>query len=117
MKRVAILIFLAALIVLASNQVERAKKQVVESHKQPAREAPATRSRRHSSSDCESDHWVESVSDNGEIVKLEDGSIWKVDAVDSIDSSLWLPTTDIVACDGKLINVEDNETVSAIRIR
>jgi len=28
----------------------------------------------------------------------EDGSLWKVDDVDVGDSSLWLPTTDIVAC-------------------
>jgi len=73
--------------------------------------------RQHSSSGCESGHWVESVSDDGQIVKLEDGSIWEVDAVDAIDSALWLPTTDIVACDDKLINTEDNETVSATRIR
>jgi hypothetical protein len=57
------------------------------------------------------------VSNDGQIVKLEDGSIWQVDAVDAIDSMLWLPTTDIIACDGKLINTEDNETVSARRIR
>lgn len=57
------------------------------------------------------------MSNDGQIVKLEDGSIWQVDAVDAIDSMLWLPTTDIIACDGKLINTEDNETVSARRIR
>jgi hypothetical protein len=60
---------------------------------------------------------VDSVSNDGQIVKLEDGSIWEVDAVDAIDSSLWLPTTDIVACDDKLINTEDNETVTATRLR
>ncbi|MDR3453785.1 MAG: hypothetical protein P4L96_13465 [Rhodoferax sp.] len=66
---------------------------------------------------CEAGHWVESVSAGGEIVKLEDGSIWEVDAVDRIDSSLWLPTTEIVVCDDTLINTDDNETVSATRIR
>jgi len=79
--------------------------------------APAPRGRRYSSSGCESGHWVESVSNDGQIVKLEDGSIWEVDAVEAIDSALWLPTTDIVACDDKLINTDDNETVSATRIR
>lgn len=68
-------------------------------------------------SGCESGHWVDSVSNDGQIVKLEDGSIWEVDAVDAIDSSLWMPITDIVACNDKLINIEDNETVSATRIR
>lgn len=79
--------------------------------------APVVRGNRFSSSNCESSHWVESVSNDGQVVKLEDGSIWEVDDVDAIDSALWLPTTDIVACDGKLINTEDNETVSATRIR
>jgi hypothetical protein len=54
---------------------------------------------------------------DGEIVKLEDGSIWEVDAVDRIDSALWLATTDIVVCDGKLINTEDNESVDAVRLK
>ena len=66
---------------------------------------------------CQSGHWVESVSDDGEIIKLEDGSIWEVDAADAVDSALWLPTTEIVACDGKLINTDDNEKVAATRIR
>lgn len=68
-------------------------------------------------SGCEDGHWVESVSGDGTIVKLEDGSVWEVDAVDAIDSALWLPTTDIIACDDKLINTDDNEKVSARRLR
>lgn len=60
---------------------------------------------------------MDSVTSDGQIVKLEDGSIWEVDLVDAIDSMLWLPTTDIIACDDKLINTDDNETVSARRIR
>ena len=67
--------------------------------------------------DCESGHWIESVMDDGNLVKLEDGSIWKIDPVDTVDSSLWLATSDIVACDGKLINTDDNEVVSAKRIK
>lgn len=66
---------------------------------------------------CESGHWVDSVSDGGEIVKLEDGSLWQIDLVDQIDTSLWLPTTDIVVCSYKLINTDDNESVGAVRIR
>lgn len=67
--------------------------------------------------DCESDHWVTSVSSDGQIVILEDGSVWEVDSVDTLDSTLWLPTSDIIACDDKLINTDDNEIVSAYRIR
>jgi hypothetical protein len=66
---------------------------------------------------CEAGHWVDSVSSNGELVKLEDGSLWQIDLVDQIDTALWLPTTDIVVCPYKLINTEDNESVSAIRLR
>jgi hypothetical protein len=69
------------------------------------------------STDCESGHWVESVTDDGEIVKLEDGSIWEVSAGDTVDSALWLPTTEIIVCDGRLINTDDNEKVDATRIR
>jgi hypothetical protein len=69
------------------------------------------------SSDCESGHWVESVTSDGEIVKLEDGSVWQIESGDEIDTALWLPTTDIVACDDMLINTEDNEKAEATRIR
>ena len=99
------------------SQTQAAESRAGESRKQYVGKTPASRGRRYSSSGCESGHWVDSVSNDGQIVKLEDGSIWEVDAVDAIDSSLWLPTTDIVACDDKLINTEDNETVSATRIR
>ena len=78
---------------------------------------PQSASARRRSGGCESGHWIESVSDDGEIVKLEDGSIWEVDAADTVDSALWLPTTEIIACDGKLINTDDNEKVAATRIR
>lgn len=104
---------------LTSEQLSRtraAESRVAQSLKQASKTVPSQHRRRYSSSDCESGHWVESVSDDGEIVKLEDGSIWQVDSVDTVDSALWLPTTGIVACDDKLINTEDNETVSASRI-
>ena len=66
--------------------------------------------------DCEDGHWIKSVSSDGEIVVLEEGSVWQVDSTDAIDSALWLPTTNIVACDDKLINTDDGETVEAVRI-
>lgn len=66
---------------------------------------------------CESGHWIASVNRDGEIVILEDGSVWLVDPIDQIDSMLWLPISDVVACNDKLINTDDGETVSARRIR
>ena len=66
---------------------------------------------------CEDGHWIDSVSDDGRIVILDDGSVWEVDSLDRIDSSLWLPMSEIVACDDKLINTDDDEVVDATRIR
>jgi hypothetical protein len=65
------------------------------------------------SNGCESGHWVDSVMSDGEILKLEDDSIWKVDSVDTVDSSLWIDTDNVTVCDGKLINTDDNSTVGA----
>ncbi|MDQ0010547.1 hypothetical protein J2T07_002737 [Luteibacter jiangsuensis] len=66
---------------------------------------------------CESGYWVRSVTDDGGIIVLNDGTIWEVSSLDRIDSSLWLPMTEIVVCDDKLINTDDNETVEATRIK
>lgn len=98
------------------SQVLAAEQRAAQSKTANGGSAPL-RIRRSSSSNCESGHWIESVSDGGEIIKLEDGSIWQVDALDIIDSALWLPTSEIVVCDDKLINTDDNETVSATRLR
>jgi hypothetical protein len=60
---------------------------------------------------------VDSVSNNGQIVKLEDGSIWEIDPLDTIDTMLWLPTTRVVTFSDNLINTDNNETAFAIQIR
>jgi hypothetical protein len=66
---------------------------------------------------CESGHWVSEVAGDGKIVILEDGSVWLIAAANQIDTMLWLPTTDITACDDKLIDTEDGEVAGARRIR
>ncbi len=66
---------------------------------------------------CEDGHWVQSKSDNGEIVVLEDGSVWKINPVDRIITMLWLPTDSIVACPDKLINTDDGEVAEARQLR
>jgi len=68
------------------------------------------------SSECEDGHWIEDVMDDGALIKLEDGSLWKVDDADVGDSAAWVAATEIVVCDGKLINTDDDETVEAERI-
>ncbi|HZM06440.1 MAG TPA: hypothetical protein VFC44_25845 [Candidatus Saccharimonadales bacterium] len=65
-------------------------------------------------------HWIDDVMDDGNLIKLEDGSLWKVSPVDAIDSALWLPVTDITVIDSddpaypyKLVNKDDDEVVNA----
>ena len=100
------------------SQAEAAELRSSEnSRKSSGQQLGSNRRVRTGSSGCETGHWIESVLDDGQIIKLEDGSVWEVDDVDTVDSALWLPTTDVVACDDKLINTEDDETVSAKRIR
>lgn len=66
---------------------------------------------------CETGHWITENLADGQILKLEDGSVWKIGSFDAIDTQLWLVTTDIVVCDGKLINVDDGEEVEATQIK
>jgi len=66
---------------------------------------------------CEAGHWIENVSDDGRVVVLEDGSVWLVDDVDTVFSMTWVDAEDIVACQGKLINLDENEAVDARRVR
>lgn len=67
-----------------------------------------------------SGHWISAVMDGGKLIKLEDGSLWKVSPIDSINSALWLPATSVTVIDSedpaypfKLISMDDNETVDA----
>lgn len=66
---------------------------------------------------CESGHWINKVASGGEFVILEDNSVWRISAMDTVDTALWLPTTNIVACSDKLVNTDDGETADAQRIR
>ena len=94
-------------------QVEAKHPQVVEQAHPPR----VVRGRVRGASGCESGHWIESIMDDGNLIKLEDGTLWEVDAVDTVDSAIWLPVSDVVVCDGKIINTDDNETVHARQIR
>jgi Sel1 repeat len=79
-----------------------------------ARDIAVLRPRR---SDCERGHWVQSVSDDGSIVALEDGSVWRISDVDTVDTALWMPTEDVIVCDGKLVNTDSSDTVEASRLK
>jgi hypothetical protein len=77
--------------------------------------------RRYASSYPGYNNWIKSVSDNGSIIVLDDGSVWQVDRLDQIDSRLWLRLSNITVVDdgfeSKLINTDDNEVVGATRLR
>jgi hypothetical protein len=67
---------------------------------------------------CDDGYSIQAILDDGNVIKLDDGSVWKVDAIDTITASLWLATTDVLVCsDEKIINIDDEETVHAHRIR
>ncbi|MBZ5601261.1 MAG: hypothetical protein LAO79_03045 [Acidobacteriia bacterium] len=40
-------------------------------------------------------HWIKSKADNGGIIVLEDGSMWGINSIDRIDTSLWLPISNV----------------------
>ncbi len=67
-------------------------------------------------------HWIDEVSGSGAIVTLEDGSMWEISSMDRIDTSLWLPITDITVLEADrpigeyrylLVNTEDGEKALA----
>jgi hypothetical protein len=66
---------------------------------------------------CDDGYAIEAVLDDGNVIKLDDGSLWKVDPVDAVTASLWSATDDVLVCDDKIINVDDEETAHVHRIR
>ena len=69
------------------------------------------------SNGCERGHWIRSVADSGGVVILEDSSVWLIGSLDKITTMLWLPVTNVLACDGQLINLNSGETAQARRAR
>ncbi len=67
---------------------------------------------------------IDSVLDDGNLIKLNDGSLWQVSPYDTADSGVWTSATEITVIDGndpnypyKLVNTDDNEKVNAKLIR
>jgi len=67
-------------------------------------------------------HWIQTNVNNGDFIVLEDGSLWKVDPLDKIDASLWLPVSEISVIEDDsgspgynylLINTDDSEKAHA----
>lgn len=61
---------------------------------------------------CEQVGWIQSVEDMGGTITLSDGSLWKVNPVDKVNSAIWLPMSDVSVCDGnQLLNHDEDESV------
>ena len=65
---------------------------------------------------CDEGIWIDSVLDDGRLIRLEDGTLWEVSPLDIITSSLWLPFSDMIVCGNRLINEDDNEAVQCSKI-
>jgi hypothetical protein len=70
-----------------------------------------------SAATCTDGHWVQSVTGDGQLLVLEDRSVWEIDPVDAIITMLWLPTQNVLVCDNKIINSDDGEAVRANRLK
>ncbi len=66
---------------------------------------------------CESGLSIESVEGDGKVIKLDDGSLWEVDDVDTVDTALWLSADEVVLCGGKIINTDEKESADVTPIR
>lgn len=64
-------------------------------------------------STCEVDQFVESVSSEGRVAELQDGSIWVVSVKDAAKILRWALPAYVVACEGRLIHGETGEIIAA----
>ncbi len=61
--------------------------------------------------------WIVSVSSDGSIVKLADGSVYEVDAVGQVKTMLWLPTQRVVRQADGLLNLQKGQKVRCTLLR
>ena len=60
---------------------------------------------------------IETVTDDGKLLVLGDGSVWEVSVVDSIHSVLWLPTDHLLICAVCFIHQREGKTIRVIRFK
>jgi hypothetical protein len=66
---------------------------------------------------CVKEFEIEHVLAGGRFVKLSDGSVWEVEDGDEEIAILWTHGEKILACNNKLININEDRTVDAKQIR
>lgn len=64
---------------------------------------------------CERDT-IQTVVDSGSIIVLRSGKVFQVAALDKLNSSLWLATEDVLACDDSITNIDENGERVAARL-
>ncbi len=79
-------------------------------------ERRSTGSRTGRGGSCESGHQIEVVSLGGEFVILEDMSVWKVDGLEALETSLWHRGNSVTRCDSRLVNMDLNEVVTVEQV-
>ena len=69
-----------------------------------------------------SGHWIQKNSMGGEMITLEDGSLWEINSIDRIYTGIWLPISEITVVEASqpigeykyiLINTDDGEKALA----
>lgn len=65
-------------------------------------------------------HWIKRVVERGNLIELEDGSLWALSALSRVDAILWLPIEKIIVTEGgapgypyKLVNPDGKSTADA----
>jgi hypothetical protein len=64
---------------------------------------------------CDAGYSISSVLSDGEVIVLDDGSVWHTD--DAATAGTWAAGSDIAVCSDKLINLDDEEEVDVDRLR
>ena len=64
---------------------------------------------------CDDDS-IESVSDDGAIIVMMSGAVFRVNPADQVDTALWLPADDVLICnhDTEIINTDENGERAAV---
>jgi len=68
-------------------------------------------------SECEDGHWISTVSRDGKIIVLEDKSVWQVNSIDTINTTLWLSTENVIICEDEMINSDNGEKAGVSRLK
>lgn len=66
-------------------------------------------------------HWINRNIADGKFITLEDDSLWEIDSIDTITTSLWMTTSEIIVLPHEysgivlyeLVNTDDDEKVDA----